>query len=148
MAKGCGCALLILLVAGIVIWALTRDMGSKLHKQVDTVRLEGQKRGAGLDEKGCLAQAIEIHKKPENQNFAFSLHEGLSFYGCLETAKPTADFCQGVPDGKTPFQGGIWEATRCKAAGFNDIYCASIFKQLIYYCATPERQKKLAAKPA
>jgi hypothetical protein len=142
MAKGCGCALLILLVAGVAIWFLVRDAGGGIAKRAEATRAEGQKHGAGLDEKGCLDESIERHRKPENQNLTASLHEGFLLQGCLEGSRATPGFCDGVPSGTNPIEGGLWLAARCKAAGLSDTYCSGLFKAVMYFCISPEHQHK------
>ena len=142
MAKGCGCALLILLMTAGAIWFLSRGTGKSIAKRAEATRAEGQKHGAGLDEKGCLDEAIERYRKPENQNFTSSLHEGLALQGCLETSRATPGFCDGVPSGTNPIEGGLWLAARCKEAALSDLYCTGVFKAVMYFCASPEHQHK------
>jgi hypothetical protein len=142
MAKGCGWALFLLLVTAAALWFLSRGTGADIAKGARAARAEGRKHGAGLDEKGCLDESLERYKKPENQSFTSSLHEGIVLQGCLERSRSTPGFCDGVPSGTNPVEGGLWLAARCKEVGLSVSSCSGIFKPVMYFCSSPDHRHK------
>jgi hypothetical protein len=143
---GCAMGVIVLLVVGVVI---SRSlMKTALHNSVSrylaTLR-EGQERGRKLDEKGCLAEAVERHRTERSRPPS---RESILLNGCLETSKVSADFCVGVPGKELFFESRSWQDARCKEAGFSDSLCTYLFRQVVDYCSRPADRRKVSLKPA
>jgi hypothetical protein len=152
MAKGwwigLGCAIVVigLLVVGVVLSrSFLKTMAHNRVKYYLAVLQEGQEHGRKLDEKGCLAEAVERHRTQRSRPPS---REGILLSGCLDTSKPSADFCVGVPGKGRFFEGRSWLAARCKDAGFSDSSCSYLFQQVIDYCSRPADRRKFNLKPA
>jgi hypothetical protein len=143
---GCAMVVIVLLVVGVVI---SRSfMKTMVHNRVSYYLAalgEGQERGRKLDEKSCLAEAVERHRTQRSRPPS---REGILLNGCLETSKASADFCVGVPGKELFSERESWLAARCKEARFSDPSCAYLFRQVIDYCSRPADRRKFSLKPA
>ena len=130
------------MIAGAIFW---RSQRPALMRAAKVSEAQGRAEGAGLDEQRCLYAAIDRHRKPENVTFSATVREGLRLTGCLRASKITKEFCDSVPSKDKPIDAGTWGGMRCRGLGFRDPYCGQMFERVIEYCASPTRQKKLAA---
>jgi len=67
--------------------------------------------------------------------FTDAIANNLFLNGCLESSRPTAGFCEGVPRGGE-FRATIeWQAEQCREANFeNNNLCGQIFQQVQQHC--------------
>lgn len=135
-------SLFALFVLGIVAigWWWSQNADSIKSSLKDTVK-EGQALGARLDEAGCVT---EVSKKLKGSGSFFEIAKGggmLTF--CLQTAKPSADFCQGVPPAQKIMDAANWVMESCPKPVGSDQICQSMMQQVASYCQSWMRTEKL-----
>lgn len=135
--------LLIVAGAGAGYWWLKKH-GNEYAQEAKAVYEEGTRVGLTTDERGCYGRAIASLKTPEGNSFGGAVRNAVGFSACLRASKPVADFCDGVPAQTEFVATAAWEAKACAAAGVEGSYCPNTHTEMAKYCASPQRQAKLA----
>ncbi len=128
-------------IGGIIWWwqANSADM----IEATKTAYKDGQKMGETLDEPGCLSAIVNAHKAESSPGFINTTKRSITLRACLDTSELQPDFCEAVPISKTPFDASAWTIRTCTQQGVNDKYCGSMMQQVIQYCESPGREKKM-----
>ena len=107
---------------------------------------------AGLtkDEKACITASFERQKDPSKQTPTAAMVEGYWAAGCLENAKVSERFCEGVPATTSPVTIGQWARAYCNQHGVRNPYCGATLSLVPQHCASDDRAQKLKVpvKPA
>lgn len=120
--------------AGIYWWT---QYGSEYVRSAGQERQNGTVFGRRTNQEGCLAEAISRYK--QSPGFSGAVGTRLFLDGCLENARPSPGFCDGVP-GQTEFRRAAqWQQERCAQAGITgDSFCPQLFTQVQIFCATSD----------
>ena len=101
--------------------------------------------GVTKDENGCMAASFERLKDPTRQNASAAMLEGYWAAGCLENAKISDRFCEGVPATTSPVTIGQWARGYCDQRGDKNPYCGAALSLVPQHCASDDRAQKLKA---
>ena len=128
---------LILIVVGAIAVAGYMFYSAKVRNE--NARVAGEEFGKTSDSRGCVDESVRQFVEYKETGFLIRMEQfkiGHFTTGCLGTAKPTVDFCKGVP--KNAFLDSLkWTVAQCEAAGVNkDGPCNEIFKTVVVYCST------------
>lgn len=106
--------------------------------------------GLTMDENACIAASFERLKDPPRQSPTAAMIEGYWAAGCLENAKVSERFCEGVPATSSPVTIGQWARGYCGQRGVKNPYCGAALSLVPQHCASDDRAQKLKApvKPA
>jgi hypothetical protein len=139
--------LLLLLVAGAG-WYWWNVNGKAIVASSLTAFDEGRRRGAAVDEAGCVAEVLERHRSDRDGKMSESIARGVWLNGCLDTSRIAASFCQGVPPADEMIKVTAWITEVCAQPGLSNPGCQSIYQEVAHYCASPRRAAKAASAPA
>lgn len=106
--------------------------GQRLVEGVQQARNEGLTFGRSTDNAGCLNEALSRHRA--HHGFSDAISNNLFLNGCLETSRPTAGFCEGVPPSDEFGATVGWQMEQCREAGISDNYCGQLFQQVQQHC--------------
>ena len=132
-------AVLALGVGGWIWWK--RNAGDLLEAGKEAIVL-GRESGATMEESGCVARALEMHKADPDLSILSSVRNGLWLTGCLETSRVERDFCAHVPSQDETIARGLWAGSACARQGLSDPYCPTLLQNVAKYCSSPARSEK------
>ena len=123
-------------VAGLLV---VRRYGPELVQENRQALEEGQEYGRRTDDVGCLNEAVA--RQARVTGFRDMLKNNFFMRSCLEVARPTPGFCEGVP-GRLEFTRSIaWQAQQCKRYGLGpEQQCSQFFQQVQMYCEERARR--------
>lgn len=104
----------------------------------------GMEEGRGLDERECLADALDRYRALSGRAVQEAMLGNLRFRGCLETSRPAPGFCDGVPPLGNPRATAEWQIARSWEAGVRNRH---VFEPLQRYCHSSQRRSKLGPFP-
>lgn len=104
----------------------------------------GMEEGRDVDERECLADALDRYRKLSGRAVQDAMLSNLRFRGCLETSRPAPRFCDGVPPAEDSRVSAEWQISRSLQAGVRNRYA---FEPLQGYCHSSERRRKLRSSP-
>jgi hypothetical protein len=133
---------LIVIAGGLGYWWWQKN-GAEMMEAANAAMMEGRKRGSALEESACLSEGLARHKADASPSIGGSIKNGLFIRGCLEASKKQPKFCESVPEKGNAVAVGAWAGQACAGAGANDPYCPSLMQQVIEYCGSPQRARKL-----
>jgi hypothetical protein len=118
------------IIAGLL---LARKYGPELVQENGQAMDEGREYGRRTDDVGCLNEAVARQARVEG--FRDMLKNNFFTRSCLEVARPTPGFCDGVP-GRLDFMKSIaWQAEQCKRHGLGpEQQCSQFFQQIQQFC--------------
>ncbi len=131
-----GCVLL--LCTGIAgagfYWFSTngKDLIEQVKGNTKKAVEEGQALGATSDENACLAASIQ--RMSEDSSITSAITGSLFLNACLEQAKPTPGFCDGVPTKSEILKTSEWIAKKCKAEGMSGQGCQQLMQVVVRHC--------------
>ena len=129
-------------IAGVVAGLLVaRRYGPELVQENKQAMEEGEEYGRRMDDVGCLNEGVA--RQARVTGFRDMLKNNFFTRACLEVARPTPDFCEGVP-GRLEFMKGVgWQAQQCKRYGLGpETQCSQFFQQIQQFC------EERAARPS
>lgn len=101
---------------------------------------EGQAYGRTSDEQGCVDEAVARHKRAEG--FTGMISTNLFMRSCLETSRPTPNFCDAVPKRMEFMKAARWQLAECKRYGLApENQCGQLFQEVQQYCEQRGRYK-------
>jgi hypothetical protein len=121
------------IAAAVASFLVVRRYGPELVQENKQAMEEGQEYGRRTDDVGCLNEAVA--RQARVTGFRDMLKNNFFMRSCLEVARPTPGFCEGVP-GRLEFAKSIgWQAQQCKRYGLGpEQQCSQFFQQLQQYC--------------
>lgn len=132
-------ALFVLAVIAIGWW--WSNNADSIKDSFKDLAVEGQAMGARLDEQGCLSEAGQIARA--GTSFMDIGRGGALLTICLHTAKPSNDFCEGVPPAGNIMDTARWTMDACPKPAGSDQVCQSMMQHVAAYCTSPMRAEKL-----
>lgn len=119
-------------VAGLGVY-LWRQHGRGFFERTMESAKEGREHGLRTNERGCLDESIERHRRAEG--FGEITRVNTFLQGCLRASTPTPGFCDGVPG---PFEfkrSADWGLDRCREHGLSLAkQCQQLFAQVQSHC--------------
>jgi hypothetical protein len=121
------------IAAVVASFLIVRRYGPELVQENKQAMTEGQEYGRRTDDVGCLNEAVA--RQAHITGFRDMLKNNFFMRSCLEVARPTPGFCEGVP-GRLEFTKSIgWQAQQCKRYGLGpEQQCSQFFQQVQQYC--------------
>jgi hypothetical protein len=124
--------LLMMLGAGACIYYF-----SQIGKEVQQDQKAGERMGETADEDACLKEAFA---RTKGKNVITGAAAGSVFLGsCLQKAKASPDFCDGVPSSQDKEGTRTWAEAKCKDLGESNITCGAILSVVISHCQKGDR---------
>ena len=138
---------LIMVLTTVIWWHIKSD---DLKTAARDAANAGFAIGKDKDENQCLTASFIRMNDPAKQNATAAMVEGFWVAGCLESAKPSPQFCDGMPVDSSPITIGQWARGYCVKKGNNNPYCGGSLSMVPRHCATPDREQKIKdnGKPA
>jgi hypothetical protein len=122
-------------VAGLLV---ARRYGPELIQENKQAMDEGQEYGRRTDDVGCLNEAVA--RQARVTGFRDMLKNNFFTRSCLEVARPTPGFCEGVPRRLEFMKGVAWQAQQCKRYGLGpETQCSQFFQQIQQFCEERDR---------
>src|SRR5688572_20608130 len=128
---GCGVAIIIPVIAfiGLIFFIGSDKEYTELHK---IALEEGNKFGKTTDQNGCLKQGLLRMADVKEPTINQLASNGRFVNECLDTSKPSPDFCKDVP--KVIVRD--WIHKQCELIGSkNDAVCYVVFDEKTTFCA-------------
>jgi len=125
----------IVLVVGVVIAGVfwishNKDAWIARGKEVMT---EGRDFGRKTDNQGCVDESISRYKK--DPGFTGTISNGIFMRGCLESSRPTPDFCDDVPRQTEFIKSAQWRLSQCTHVDLQkDNNCQNLFAPVQQFC--------------
>ena len=128
-------------IAGLLV---ARRYGPELVQENRQAMEEGQEYGRRTDDAGCLNEGVA--RQARVAGFRDMLKNNFFMRSCLEVARPTPGFCEGVP-GRLEFMKSVgWQAEQCKRHGLGpEQQCSQFFQQIQQFCEERGRRPAPAA---
>lgn len=88
------------------------------------------------DQKGCMDEGLKRSRTIKLTDFGNGSSLNIFLEACLKEAKPTKDFCVGVP-GYWSMKDGEWKISECRKAGLDEIKsgCSYVFQAKFSFCS-------------
>ena len=136
---GVGCGVLVIGVVVIIVGIMAlnyfeRTVGENL-KGVET---EGREYGRNVDQRGCIDEGVRRSKAVGMLDISAGLALSAFTDACLETSRPTAGFCDGVPSFWS-MKDSEWGIAQCRKAGVDPekTGCIHVMKRQHQHCSKP-----------
>lgn len=128
-------ALIVALVAVLIgggWWWLSSHKG-ELMKQGQDAEIAGREFAAGHEQNDCLAEAMK--RAEACSGLSCRIGNTLFSSACIDQAKPSAAFCDGVPAPSEFLAVSRWTMTKCLAYGKQSNCPSEVFSTVPRYCA-------------
>jgi len=135
--------IIVALVIGVLIvggfwWSRNKD---KLMARAKEVVAEAQDFGHNTDNQGCVDESVSRYKKEPGIRTAISTSVFMRF--CLESSRPTPNFCDDVPRQSEFVRTARWRIDQCNKFDLSkDSNCQNLFASIQQFCE--ERARKSA----
>ncbi len=132
------------IAAAVAGFFVARRYGPELIGENKQAMTEGQEYGRRTDDVGCLNEAVA--RQARVTGFRDMLKNNFFTRSCLEVARPTPGFCEGVPRRLEFMKSVGWQAQQCKRYGLGpETQCSQFFQQIQQFCE--ERDRTLRPAP-
>jgi hypothetical protein len=125
-------------------WYYWSTHKQQLMDSAKALQKEAQEAGKNTDEQGCVELSVERLKK--DSGITGSVSSGLFLQFCLQSAKPTSDFCDGVPPETEFIDSARWRLAKCQGRSLDTNACQNLMGQIQRYCASDQRKTKQPAQ--
>lgn len=134
-ALGCGGLVLLMVAFGVVGQLLFRghDVAASAQQAAD----EGAAAGAKTDQHGCIGAAEAYLRRVGAITHAYE--GGTYASACLQEARATPGFCDGVPRVNT-LTSSTWRESKCRTGPnpIETVTCMEVMERVQRYCAEPD----------
>ena len=110
-----------------------KDLLKQVKSGTEKAMQEGKELGKTSDKNACVAESIQRLEVDKSFTSAFSVT--LFMNACLDNAKPTPGFCDGVPAQSEIIKSSEWIAKKCKEQGVSGQGCQQLMQVVIGHCA-------------
>jgi hypothetical protein len=127
--------------AGWLLWqkyggqvkGVVQEQGQRLAKQGQVAEEEGRAYAKGRDQQACLTKSLSTVVACDG--ILCEAMQRIFLKGCLETAKPVAQFCTDVPASSAVMKSAIWSLSVCDAQGHADSQpCTRLLRAVQKHC--------------
>src|SRR6266853_3950362 len=124
------------IVGGVVWWSRNKD---KLLARGKEVMSEGRDFGRNSDNQGCVDESISRYKK--EPGFGSALSNSIFMQSCLDSSRPTPNFCTEVPKATEFMKSAQWRVDQCRKIDLSsDSYCQQLFEPVQQFCERGPRK--------
>ena len=126
---------LVLLIIGVVVATVYvwNTKGKQFLEQTMKTREDGREYGKKSDNAACVTEGLVRYKK--DSSFTGIVNAKSFLTGCLQTSRPTPNFCEGVPRRLDFSDSARWRIEQCKKNDLGeDSNCQQIFDAVQEYC--------------
>jgi hypothetical protein len=132
---------IVVLVLGCIgagIYYVSRNKDAWLAKG-KAVASEGRDFGRSSDNQGCVDESISRYKK--EPGFGSAISNSIFMQSCLDSSRPTPNFCTDVPKATEFMKSAQWRADQCRKIDLSsDSYCQQLFQPVQQFCERGPRK--------
>ena len=129
---------LVLGVIGAGIYYVSRNKDAWIAKG-KAVASEGRDFGRNSDNQGCVDESISRYKK--EPGFGSALSNSIFMQSCLDSSRPTPNFCTDVPKATEFMKSAQWRVDQCRKIDLSsDGYCQQLFQPVQQFCERGPRK--------
>jgi len=129
---------LVLGVIGAGVYYVSRNKDAWLAKG-KAVASEGRDFGRNSDNQGCVDESISRYKK--EPGFTSALSNSIFMQSCLDSSRPTPNFCTDVPKATEFMKSAQWRVDQCRKIDLSsDSYCQQLFQPVQQFCERGPRK--------
>jgi len=95
--------------------------------------------GRNSDNQGCVDESISRYKK--EPGFGSALSNSIFMQSCLDSSRPTPNFCTDVPKATEFMKSAQWRVDQCRKIDLSsDSYCQQLFQPVQQFCERGPRK--------
>ena len=132
---------IVLLVLGCIgagVYYVSRNKDAWIAKG-KAVATEGRDFGRNSDNQGCVDESISHYKK--DPGFTSAISNSLFMRACLDSSRPTPNFCTDVPKATEFMKSAQWRVEQCRHIDLSsDSYCQQLFQPVQQFCERGPRK--------
>ena len=129
---------LVLGCIGAAVYYVSRNKDAWIAKG-KAVASEGRDFGRGSDNQGCVDESISRYKK--EPGFGSAISNSIFMQSCLDSSRPTPNFCAEVPKATEFMKSAQWRADQCRKIDLSsDSYCQQLFQPVQQFCEKGPRK--------
>ena len=129
---------LVLGVIGAGVYYVSRNKDAWIAKG-KVVASEGRDFGRNSDNQGCVDESISRYKK--EPGFGSALSNSIFMQSCLDSSRPTPNFCTDVPKATEFMKSAQWRVDQCRKIDLSsDSYCQQLFQPVQQFCEKGPRK--------
>ena len=129
---------LVLGVIGAGVYYVSRNKDAWIAKG-KAVASEGRDFGRNSDNQGCVDESISRYKK--EPGFGSALSNSIFMQSCLDSSRPTPNFCTDVPKATEFMKSAQWRVDQCRKIDLSsDSYCQQLFQPVQQFCERGPRK--------
>jgi hypothetical protein len=123
---------LVLGCVGAAVYYVSRNKDAWIAKG-KAVATEGRDFGRNSDNQGCVDESISRYKK--EPGFGSAISNSLFMRSCLDSSRPTPNFCADVPKATEFMKSAQWRVDQCRKIDLSsDSYCQQLFQPVQEFC--------------
>jgi hypothetical protein len=124
--------LLVIGVVGVGVFYVMKNKDAWMARAKEVAE-EGKNFGQGTDNQGCVDEGIGRYKKDPGMTSV--LANTIFMRTCLETSRPTPNFCDEVPKSTEFMKSADWRLKQCRLNGLqSDNNCQNLFTPVQQFC--------------
>ena len=129
---------LVLGCIGAAVYYVSRNKDAWIAKG-KAVASEGRDFGRGSDNQGCVDESISRYKK--EPGFGSAISNSIFMQSCLDSSRPTPNFCAEVPKATEFMKSAQWRVDQCRKIDLSsDSYCQQLFQPVQQFCEKGPRK--------
>ena len=132
---------LVVLVLGAIgagVYYVSRNKDAWLARG-KAVATEGRDFGRNSDNQGCVDESISRYKK--EPGFGSAISNSIFMQSCLDSSRPTPNFCTDVPKATEFMKSAQWRVDQCRKIDLSsDSYCQQLFQPVQQFCERGPRK--------
>ena len=129
---------LVLGCIGAAVYYVSRNKDAWIAKG-KAVASEGRDFGRGSDNQGCVDESISRYKK--EPGFGSAISNSIFMQSCLDSSRPTPNFCTEVPKATEFMKSAQWRVDQCRKIDLSsDSYCQQLFQPVQQFCEKGPRK--------
>ncbi len=129
---------LVLGCIGAAVYYVSRNKDAWIAKG-KAVASEGRDFGRGSDNQGCVDESISRYKK--EPGFGSAISNSIFMQSCLDSSRPTPNFCADVPKATEFMKSAQWRVDQCRKIDLSsDSYCQQLFQPVQQFCERGPRK--------
>ncbi len=119
-------------VVGGISYLVKEVMSPERIEKRNKAKAAGFEFGKNTDQNGCMEKGFSL----ESPSDTFDTSNQSFIESCLNSSRPTANFCEGVPF----MFNRDWVDAECKKVGHDTSPCYAAFSQKLDFCRTPDKK--------
>ena len=132
---------IVVLVLGCIgagVYYVSRNKDAWLARG-KAVASEGRDFGRSSDNQGCVDESISRYKK--EPGFGSAISNSIFMQSCLDSSRPTPNFCADVPKATEFMKSAQWRVDQCRKIDLaSDSYCQQLFQPVQQFCERGPRK--------